>query len=208
INAPKCPFHLFQQDGHMAMRNPRGRVNYEPNAWEHDGGPREDREREFRSYPAHKQGAKVQARSETFADHYSQARQFYISQTEVERRHIIAAYTFELSKVETLAIRRRIVGHLRNVDETELARGVAEGLGFVDMPEPATPAKSPRVELPPSPALSIINNGPGSFRGRKLGVVVGEGSDATLLAALRQAIMDEGAWLEIVASTIAGVVGS
>ena len=27
INAPKCPMAHFQQDGHMAMRNPVGRVN-------------------------------------------------------------------------------------------------------------------------------------------------------------------------------------
>ena len=208
INAPKCPFHLFQQDGHMATNNPRGRVNYEPNSWEHNGGPREHRERGFSSYPALEHGVKTHARSESFADHYSQARQFYISQTEVERRHIVAGFTFELSKVETLAIRRRIVGHLRNINESELARGVAEGLGFVDMPEPAAPAKSPRIELPPSPALSIVNNGPDSFRGRKLGVLVGPGCDAKLLAALRQAIMDEGAWLEIVAPTIGGVVAS
>ena len=33
INAPKCPFHHFQQDGHMAMRNPTGRANYQPNSW-------------------------------------------------------------------------------------------------------------------------------------------------------------------------------
>ena len=33
INAPKCPFAHFQQDGHMAMHNPKGRVNYEPNSW-------------------------------------------------------------------------------------------------------------------------------------------------------------------------------
>ena len=32
INAPKCPFHHFQQDGHMAFHNPKGRVNYEPNS--------------------------------------------------------------------------------------------------------------------------------------------------------------------------------
>src|SRR5205085_1215596 len=33
INAPKCPFAHFQQDGHMAMHNPKGRANYEPNSW-------------------------------------------------------------------------------------------------------------------------------------------------------------------------------
>ena len=33
VNAPRCPFHHFQQDGHMAFYNPTGRANYEPNSW-------------------------------------------------------------------------------------------------------------------------------------------------------------------------------
>ncbi|WP_409202640.1 catalase [Sulfitobacter sp. W002] len=91
-----APFHHFQQDGHMAMHNPKGRVNYEPNSWGDDGGPRENPEIGFKSYPAEVSGTKQRVRSETFADHYSQARQFYISQTEIEQQHIAAAYTFEL----------------------------------------------------------------------------------------------------------------
>lgn len=39
INAPRCPIHNFQQDGHMAITKPKGRVNYEPNSW--GGGPSE-----------------------------------------------------------------------------------------------------------------------------------------------------------------------
>ena len=77
--------------------------------------------------PAEEQGAKIRARSETFADHYSQARQFYISQTEIEQTHIANALTFELSKVETPAIRARMVSHLLNIDEG-LAQAVAKGL--------------------------------------------------------------------------------
>ena len=94
-------FHHFQQDGHMAMGNPTGRVNYEPNSW--DGGaagPRESPEKGFHSYPAAEEGAKLRIRSESFADHYSQARQFYISQTETEQQHIADALIFELSKVK------------------------------------------------------------------------------------------------------------
>ena len=80
VNAPKCPFHNFQQDGHMAMVNPIGRANYEPNSWGGAaGGPREDHETGFRSFPATEAGPKVRERSESFADHYSQARQFYVS---------------------------------------------------------------------------------------------------------------------------------
>src|SRR5689334_14204214 len=108
INAPKCPFRHFQQDGHMAFHNPKGRVNYEPNSWGGSaGGPREAPETGFTSYPAEEQGQKQRVRSETFADHYSQARQFYLSQTPIEQTHIAAAFTFELSKVETPAIRAR-----------------------------------------------------------------------------------------------------
>ena len=50
VNAPKCPIAHFQQDGHMAMMNPQGRVNYEPNSWD-PPGPREDPAAGFRTYP-------------------------------------------------------------------------------------------------------------------------------------------------------------
>ena len=129
VNAPKCPFHNFQQDGHMAMVNPTGRANYEPNSWGGaEGGPREDHEIGFRSFPAAETGPKVRERSESFADHYSQARQFYVSQTEVEQGHIADALIFELSKVERPAIRTRVVSHLPNID-AKLADTVAEGFG-------------------------------------------------------------------------------
>src|ERR1700761_2467096 len=71
INAPRCPFAHFQQDGHMAMHNPKGRANYEPNSWGADGGPREDPKRGFRSFPSEETGPKARLRPESFADHYS-----------------------------------------------------------------------------------------------------------------------------------------
>ncbi len=206
VNAPKCPVHLFQQDGHMAMRNPKGRVNYEPNSWS-DGGPRECPEKGFRSFPREEHGPAVRKRSETFADHYSQARQFYISQTEVEQSHLCEALVFELSKVETLRIRSRMVAHLLNID-VDLAQQVADGLGIKDMPEPADAARETRQDLEASPALSILLNGPQDFAGRKLGVLVTEGVDAEVLAALTKAAEDEGATVEIVAPRIGGVEAS
>src|SRR6201996_6329385 len=139
INAPKCPWHSLQQDGHMAMQNPKGRVNYEPNSRGAAGGPREDPENGFRSFPAEEAGAKLRQRPESFADHYSQARQFYISQTKVEQDHIAAALVFELSKVEESAIRERVVSHLPNIDEG-LAEQVAAGLGLKGKIKAAAPA--------------------------------------------------------------------
>ncbi|VVT08743.1 catalase [Rhizobium sp. EC-SD404] len=205
INAPKCPMHHFQQDGHMAMRNPVGRANYQPNSW--GEGPREDPKRGFRSYRDEVEGPKVRLRAESFADHYSQARQFYNSQTAVEQKHIAMALTFELSKVETLPIRLRMVAHLLNIDEA-LATMVAENLGIRDMPEAAQAAVAPRDDLEPSPALSIIQNGPESFEGRKLGVMVSDGCDADLVEGLRSALADEGATMEIIAPKVGGVEAS
>jgi catalase len=205
INAPKCPFHHFQQDGHMAMRNPVGRANYEPNSF--GEGPRESPERGFRSFPETLTGEKRRIRPESFADHYSQARLFFISQTPVEQEHIAAALTFELSKVKTPVIRERMVSHLLNIDEG-LASKVAQGLGVKKMPKAADAAVATRQDLKPSRALSILENGPDRFEGRKLGILVTEGTDAAILKALKAALNKEGASFEIIAPAVAGAEAS
>jgi catalase len=205
INAPKCPFHHFQQDGHMAMRNPVGRANYQPNSW--GEGPRESPRQGFRHFPSDEAGIKQRIRAESFADHYSQARQFLISQTPVEQNHIAAALTFELSKVRTAVIRERVVSHLLNIDET-LARKVAHALGLNDMPSPAEAAVKTRQDLEPSEKLSIVKNGPKRFEGRKLGILVTEGVDAKVLKGLTAAISKAKGVHEIIAPKIGGVAAS
>lgn len=202
INAPKCPFAHFQQDGHMAMRNPVGRVNYEPNSWGDAAGPRESPERGFRSFPEQVKGQTVSARSETFSDHYSQARQFFLSQTPNEQKHIKDALVFELSKVEREDIRARVVSHLLNIQDS-LARGVADGLGL-DLPAPAIAARETVEWLPVSPALSIVENGPERFEGRKLGILVSDGASSDLVMALIEAAHDVGGDSEIIAPKIGG----
>jgi len=203
INAPKCPFHNLQQDGHMAMVNPTGRANYEPNSWDDAGGPRETPDG-FQSTPALVGGTKERVRSPTFADHYSQARQFYISQTEVEQRHMVSALTFELSKVETPAIRKRVVSHLLNIDE-DLAKQVAKGLALREMPAPAEAALPTRTDLPASPALSILLNQEKTLKGRKVGCLVTDGVDDALVESLRAAVTEEGGMLTLVAPMVGGV---
>ncbi|HVX23434.1 MAG TPA: catalase [Acidimicrobiales bacterium] len=208
VNAPKCPIAHFQQDGHMAVRNPTTRANYEPNSWgSFLGGPREDPERGFRTTPDTASGPKRRLRADSFADHYSQARQFFVSQAEVEQRHIVDAFVFELSKCGREDIRVRMVAGLRNVHE-DLARAVADGLGLEALPDPLPPAREPVTDLAPSPALSILANGPETFRGRKVGVVVTDGFDAGLLDELGVAALEEGTLLEIVAPRVGGVTAA
>ncbi|HET6875582.1 MAG TPA: catalase, partial [Acidimicrobiales bacterium] len=211
VNAPRCPFGNFQQDGHMAMVNPAGRVNYEPNSWEQPaGGPREDPDAGYRSVPAvvgaseSVSGGKRRLRPESFADHYSQARQFYRSQTAVEQSHIADAFVFELSKCQRVDIRRRMVANLRNVDE-KLAATVAAGLGLGDLPAASPAARATVEDLAPSAALSLLANGPDSFAGRKIGVLVTSGADASALQDIRAAASAENVQVELIAPTVGGV---
>lgn len=189
----------------MAMSNPRGRVNYEPNSWgAAQGGPREDPQGGFTSFAAEPDGAKLRVRPESFADHYSQARQFFVSQDAIEQKHIADALVFELSKVERPDIRTRIVSHLLIIDEG-LARKVADGLALPALPAPAQAARPTIQDLPPSAALSIVKNGPPTFKGRKLGILLSDGADAALFKGLTGAIDKVGAVWEVVAPKIGGV---
>ncbi len=203
INAPKCPFAHFQQDGHMTTINPKGRANYEPNSWGDLGGPREHPERGFASFAEPLDAPKQRLRAESFADHYSQARQFYISQAPIEQKHIGDALVFELSKCERPDIRARVVSHLLNIDRA-LAERVAKGLRL-DLPQPAQAAQPTRQDLPPSAALSIAARAT-SFKGRKLGILVTDGAEAKLFQDLCQAASEAGAAYEVIAPHIGGVV--
>ena len=208
-----APCSAFQASQACARKSTKSsactrRTGSSPNSWGGTmGGPREAPDRGFRSFPAEEGGPKLRVRAELFADHYSQARQFYLSQTPTEKTHIKDAFVFELSKVETPTIRARMGSHLLNVDE-ELARKVADGLGLQELPKPAEPARPVLENLPPSPALSIIRNGPNSFKGRKLGVLATDGTDAGLLAALKEAVEAEGAMIELVAPKVGGITAS
>jgi catalase len=81
-------------------------------------------------------------------------------------------------------------------------------LGLKEMPDPADAAQPTRQDLPESPALSIIANGPERFEGRKLGILITDGTDAKLLAALQAAIVKEGATFEIIAPKVGGTEAS
>lgn len=206
VNAPRCPVAHFQQDGHMAMQSRSGRANYEPNSWGADGGPRENPDTGYRSFPAEESGAKRKVRPESFADHYSQARMFYRSQTEVEQEHLADAIVFELSKVETPAIRSRMMANLLNIDG-QLAHQVADGLGMDDLPDAVEPAAKP-IDVATSAALSMLTDDLESFAGRRLGVLVSKGADAKTLRMLRKAAAAEGMMVGLVAATREGITDS
>lgn len=110
---------------------------------------------------------------------------------------------FELSKVETLPVRERVVSHLLHVD-MDMAKRVATGLRLAGAIEPAVTTVPARREIEPSPALSIIGKAPQTLKGRVIGVLVSDGVDCTLIGTLRAAAKTEGAKVKIVAPYVGG----
>ncbi|HCW49861.1 MAG TPA: catalase HPII [Brevundimonas sp.] len=200
INQAKgCPFQNFQRDGHMQTQVPTGRANYEPNSLAQageDGGPRADAKGGFTSFREPVEKEKVRLRSETFADHYSQPRMFFASLAAPEQAHLASAIVFELSKVSLEHVRNRVMGNLRNVDE-DLAKRIADGLGMA-LPD-KTPAAAEPIDLEPSPAVRLIGKYPDSLKGRKVGVLVTDGSDGAVVKAVQDAAKAAGAAVEIIA---------
>ena len=206
INAPRCPMRNFQRDGHMQMGTPKGRVSYSPSSLS-PTTERQDPVHGFISFPATETGDKRRVRSETFADHYSQARQFFFSQTEPEQNHIVSAFIFELSKVETEAVRVTLLSRLANVDES-LAKRVAEGLGH-DAPITKAPTMAAtRTDLPNSPMLSILAKFEPTLKGRKVGCLVADGTDPAQVTALEAAAKAIGATFAVIAPKVGGAKGS
>ena len=204
INAPKCPFANHQRDGHMQMGVPTGRVAYEPSSLDPES-PRASRELGYRHFaqPAD-DGKKGRLRPSSFADHYSQARMFFRSQSALEQAHMASALVFELSKVVTAHVPEAIVGHLRNIDESLAAR-VADGLGMQTLPD-APASAAPILDLALSPALRIIDRMQDTLKGRCIGILVAQGSDAKSIAAIRSAAVKAGARVKIVAPKLSVVL--
>ncbi|WP_269714993.1 catalase [Caulobacter sp. NIBR2454] len=206
INAPKCPVMNFQRDGMMQMLQPKGRANYEPNSLGEAGevtGPRECPMTGFVTRPETEHGEKLRIRPESFADHYSQARLFFRSLDPAEQAHLASALVFELSKVGIAPIRTRMLGNLVNVDP-ELAQRVADGLNM-PLPE-ASPTAAPVLDMDPSPALRIIN-GPrmaDTLKGRSVGVLIADGTDAAALDRLVGQIDKAGGRPILIAPKIGG----
>jgi catalase len=199
----------FQRDGMMQTAIPKGRANYEPNSLGEageDGGPRAEPEHGFRTFAQNGERndptEKLRVRAESFADHFSQARMFYRSQTPPEQAHIAAALVFELSKVQLVHVRTRTLAQLRNVDE-DLAQRVADGLA---MPLPkAEPPAAPVLDLKSSDKLSLMKKFVPTLEGRKVGILFDEGSDLAEIENLRTAVEKAGATAMLIAPKVGGI---
>jgi catalase len=192
INSPVAQVHNNQRDGFHRQAINRGRVAYEPNSLA-GGCPFQAGSRGFVTYPEPIEGSKVRGKPELFAEHYGQARLFWKSQTPVEQRHIINAFRFELTRVQTLAVRERIVAGLVNVDPG-LAQAVADQLGIPVPPALPRVNDTPIPDYPPSPSLSLLAR-PGrlGIRTRRVAIAVADGVDAHVVRQIYASLLKDGA---------------
>jgi catalase len=222
INRSIAPVHNNQRDGHMRQEINVGRVSYHPNSLG-GGCPYQAKISEggFSSFNERIDAHKVRERSESFNDHFGQARLFFNSQTPTEKSHIVTALRFELGKVDTTAIRVRMLGLLSQID-SELADKVAEGLGAMVPPTLETPINhgvSPENEMGnqepgtieqsaiTSAALSMLKNPTNSttIASRKVAFVCADGVSEAAVLNMKNALLKEDAKGMIIAPHLGSI---
>jgi catalase len=208
INRSVAPVHNDNRDGFHQHRIPTGRVSYTPNSLAGDCPMRAPERLGGYVHRAEQlSGKTIRARSPSFSDHYSQATLFWNSMSPVEKAHIIAAARFELGKVESEAVRRRMVEGFARVD-LDFAREVAAGIG---VPAPAAPPAAARQHaqgkrsVGRSPALSQLNTVMSTIKTRRVAILLADGFDGADLAAVRAALEAEGAVVEIVSTRLGAI---
>ncbi|CAM4261607.1 Catalase HPII [Mycobacterium basiliense] len=197
VNRPLADVRNNQLDGYGQHTIPRGRSSYHKNSLG-GGCPALADENVFRHYTEKVDGDKIRRRAESFQDHYSQSRMFWKSMSEVEAKHIVAAYAFELGKVEVVEIRSRVVDQLNLIDH-DLAARVAAALGL-----PVPEEQPVDDKIPASPALSQLNTATDSIETRKIAILAADGVDAVGTQRFIDAMRKRGAIPEVLAPTGGG----
>ncbi|MCK6258236.1 catalase [Fictibacillus sp. KIGAM418] len=196
INRPVCPFHNNQRDGMHRMTINQGPVAYHKNSLEtNDPAPATEEEGGYAHYQEKVEGRKVQQRSDSFKDHFSQAKLFWNSMSEVEKQHIIKAFRFEVGKVKSKSVQQQVVNLFSHVD-ADLAEQIAAGVG-VKVPTSAQPSQ----ETASSPALSQENTikAPAT---RKVAILAEDGFNFEEVSGLKDALKKAGITSEIVSETL------
>ncbi|ABE44372.1 catalase [Polaromonas sp. JS666] len=211
INRAVCPMHNFQRDGMHRQAISKGRVAYEPNTLGNGAEYRVDGAAQgFQSYPEQLEPPKIRRRSPSFDDHFSQATLFWNSQSVAEKDHIVAAFRFELSKVDVPEIRQRIVDNLAHVD-LKLAGRVAVTLGIA-APDPKAAAgrlgfRDYRItsKVDEDPTLRMVGRPGGGVKTRKVAILVANGVESAPLRRIQQDLTEAGALCKLVAQHLGTV---
>lgn len=222
INRPIAPVNNNQRDGHMRQTINRGKTAHSPNgmaggcpfqAGRMQGG--------FSTFPERIDAHKVRGRSQSFFDHFSQAKLFFNSQSDAEKNHLTDALCFELGKVEILSIRERMLYLLSQIDEG-LAAEVAYAVGMhipkelktqlnQSIPADADPEEYRSIvkegSLEKSEALSMIHASDGNISTRKVAILAADGVNAANINAIKAALQEKGVIADIIAPRLGFISG-
>lgn len=165
INRPQAPVNDNLRDGMHQVGSHTGVAPYKPNSLD-GGNPAEATvdEGALIDVPVAVSGTITREQPASFDDHFSQARLFYISLSEVEQAHLADAVSFELGKCYEEAVKVRYLDVLAHVDQ-DLAETVADNLG---LPHPAAQEVA---DVQPSPALSQVGK-TWPIDGRQVGILI------------------------------------
>ncbi|MBY0222858.1 catalase [Sporosarcina aquimarina] len=201
INRPVCPFHNNQRDGYGRQTINVGQVSYHKNSLA-DNKPNTSSEEDggYAHYQENVDGRKIQARSDSFKDHFSQARLFWKSMSLAEKQHIIEAFSFEVGKVKNMNVRQQVVDMFANVD-VDMMTKVAQAVG-VNAPLNAEQSDVRKA----SPALSQENKAklPDT---RKVAVLIADQFDETILEPIIKTSLDAGMSIHIISEKFGTLTG-
>ncbi|WP_141992396.1 catalase [Bacillus sp. B4EP4a] len=193
INRTVAPVHNNQRDGMHRMSINPGQVSYHKNSLAGNSPePSSEEEGGYAHYQEKVDGRKVRQRSESFKDHYSQAKLFWNSMTEVEKEHIIQAFHFEVGKVKSKDVQQQIVEMFSNVDD-ELAKTIAIGVGV------NPPANKSEVKMDlASPALSQEQMKVNTAATRKVAILAADGFNGSEVNQVLESFKSAGITAEII----------
>ncbi|MGG0410973.1 catalase [Peribacillus simplex] len=203
INRSVAPVHNNQRDGMHRMSINPGQASYHKNSLAGNSPePASEEEGGYAHYQEKVDGRKVRQRSESFKDHYSQAKLFWNSMTEVEKEHIIQAFHFEVGKVKSKDVQQQIVEMFSNVD-VELAKTIAIGVG-VNPPANKSEVKMDLV----SPALSQEQMKVNTAETRKVAILAADGFNGSEVNQVLESFKSAGITAEIISNNRGVITGS
>ncbi|UKZ88753.1 catalase A [Trichoderma asperellum] len=172
INKPVCPVMNFNRDGAMRHTISKGKVNYWPNRFEAQP-PATKEEGGYVDFPEKVIGIKERAKSAKFKEHFSQAQLFFNSLSQIEKSHLMAAFSFELDHCDEPIVYERLVKRLTDID-IGLAQSVGEMVGGAVPDNKGQPNHGKKAKglsqleyLPETPMIAS----------RRIGIIIADGYD-------------------------------
>lgn len=188
INRPVCPVLNFNRDGQGRHTITKGKANYWPNRFEANP-PAGQGNGGLESYAEQKEGMAARKLTPKWKDYLSQAQLFYNSMSEIEKKHIASALSFELDHCEDPIVYERLVTRLAEID-LSLAATVAQNVGA---PTPDKQAVQNHGRT--AKGLSQFDYLPKEpiIKSRRIAILIADGYDAPTYDAMKAAILAQSA---------------